>query len=71
MIYRYLRFCGFDVTYVRNFTDVDDKIIRRAHEEQVSCDTITERYIAEFERDSDGARVAEAHLRAARNASYR
>ena len=56
VIYRYLRFCGFDVTYVRNFTDVDDKIIRRAHEEQVSCDAITERYIAEFERDSDGAR---------------
>ena len=53
VIYRYLRFCGFDVTYVRNFTDVDDKIIRRAHEEQVSCDTITDRYIAEFERDSD------------------
>ena len=41
------------MTYVRNFTDVDDKIIRRAQEEQVSCDAITERYIAEFERDSE------------------
>jgi len=53
VIYRYLRFRGLDVTYVRNFTDVDDKIIRRAQEEQVSCDAITERYIAEFERDSE------------------
>ena len=41
VIYRYLRFLGFDVTYVRNFTDVDDKIIKRANEEQVSWETIT------------------------------
>lgn len=53
VIYRYLRFSGFDVTYVRNFTDVDDKIIKRANDEGVSWDTITERYIAEFTRDSE------------------
>ena len=53
VIYRYLRFLGFDVTYVRNFTDVDDKIIKRANEEQVSWETITERYIGEFHQDGE------------------
>jgi len=53
MIYRYLLFCGFDVTYARNFTDVDDKIIKRANEEQTDCAGITERYIAEFHADSE------------------
>ena len=53
VIYRYLLFSGFDVTYVRNFTDVDDKIIKRANEEHVSCDAITDRFIAEFRRDSE------------------
>ena len=42
IIYRYLKFSGFDVVYVRNFTDVDDKIINKANDERVSCDTITE-----------------------------
>jgi cysteinyl-tRNA synthetase len=53
VIYRYLRFLGFDVTYVRNFTDVDDKIINRANEEQVRWETITERYIGEFHQDGE------------------
>jgi cysteinyl-tRNA synthetase len=53
VIYRYLRFAGFDVTYVRNFTDVDDKIIKRANDERISCPAITERYIAEFHKDSE------------------
>jgi cysteinyl-tRNA synthetase len=53
VIYRYLLFGGFDVTYVRNFTDVDDKIIKRANEENVDCTTITDRYIAEFQKDSE------------------
>ena len=51
VIYRYLKTCGYDVTYARNFTDVDDKIIKRANEEQSTCEAITERYIAEFNRD--------------------
>ena len=42
IIYRYLKFSGFDVEYVRNFTDVDDKIIKKANDEKVSCETITE-----------------------------
>ena len=41
------------MTYVRNFTDVDDKIIKRANEEQVSWETITQRYIGEFHQDGE------------------
>ena len=48
IIYRYLKFAGFDVDYVRNFTDVDDKIIKKANDEKVSCEVITGRYIEEF-----------------------
>ncbi|MFC4655960.1 cysteine--tRNA ligase [Rheinheimera marina] len=44
VINRYLRFSGYDVTYVRNITDVDDKIIKRANENGESCDALTARY---------------------------
>jgi len=50
-IYRYFRYRGYDVTFVRNFTDIDDKIIRRANEEGVDCKTIAEKYIGEFNID--------------------
>jgi len=53
VIYRYLIFLGYRVQFVRNFTDVDDKIIKRAQEENVDCTTLTERYIAEFHRDAE------------------
>jgi cysteinyl-tRNA synthetase len=53
VIYRYLKFCGYDVKFVRNFTDVDDKIINKANEEKVSCEIITNRYIEEYYRDSE------------------
>ena len=53
IIYRYLRFAGFNVDYVRNFTDVDDKIIKKANDEKVGCDTVTNRYIEEFAQDAD------------------
>jgi cysteinyl-tRNA synthetase len=53
IIYRYLRFLGYRVEFVRNFTDVDDKIIKRANDENVRWETITERYIEEFYRDSE------------------
>jgi cysteinyl-tRNA synthetase len=53
VIYRYLLFSGYDVTYARNFTDVDDKIIKRANDERTSCAAITDRYIAEFHSDSE------------------
>jgi cysteinyl-tRNA synthetase len=51
VIFRFLRHLGYEVTYVRNYTDVDDKIIRRAQQEGVSSQEIAERYIREYEED--------------------
>jgi len=51
VIARYLRFAGYRVTFVRNFTDIDDKIIRRANEEGVPAREISERYVAAFRED--------------------
>src|SRR2546425_4778243 len=51
VIARYLRFAGYRVTFVRNFTDIEDKIIRRANEEGVPAREISERYIAAFRED--------------------
>ena len=51
VIYRYLKYVGYDVTYVRNYTDIDDKIINRANQEGVDYRTITERFIQAFDED--------------------
>jgi cysteinyl-tRNA synthetase len=51
VISRYLRFAGYRVTFVRNFTDIEDKIIRRANQEGVPAREISERYIAAFRED--------------------
>src|SRR5256884_3204076 len=51
VIARYLRFAGYRVTFVRNFTDIEDKIIRRANQEGVPAREISERYIAAFRED--------------------
>jgi cysteinyl-tRNA synthetase len=51
-MFRHLRARGFDVTYVRNITDVDDKIINRAHELNEEPVKLTERFIGEFHRDA-------------------
>ena len=51
MIRRYLEFSGYQVEFVKNFTDVDDKIIKRANEQGVSCDTITAKYIQAYSED--------------------
>jgi len=51
VIRRYLAFKGLRVTFVKNFTDVDDRIIRRANEEGVEATVISERYIAEYRAD--------------------
>ena len=53
VIYRYLLHLGYDVTFVRNFTDIDDKIIRRANEEGTDYRTIADRYIKAFYEDMD------------------
>ncbi|WP_295384294.1 cysteine--tRNA ligase [uncultured Thiodictyon sp.] len=51
--YRYLRHLGFAVTYVRNITDIDDKILRRAQERGESFTELTERFIAAMHEDAD------------------
>src|SRR5215470_1188492 len=48
---RYLRARGTDVTFVRNFTDIEDKIIKRAAEERITTEALTEREIARFNED--------------------
>ena len=53
VVVRYLRYLGYDVTFVRNITDVDDKIIKRAAENQESCEALTERLIGEMHADFD------------------
>lgn len=57
---RYLEYRGYRVTFVQNFTDIDDKIIRRANEEHVDFSEISERYIKEFWTDADGLNVRHA-----------
>ncbi|MGH7830421.1 MAG: class I tRNA ligase family protein, partial [Candidatus Binatia bacterium] len=52
VIYRYLAFLGYRVTFVRNYTDVDDKIIDRAKSEGTSAREIAEKYIREFNIDA-------------------
>ncbi|HBQ20855.1 MAG: cysteine--tRNA ligase [Deltaproteobacteria bacterium GWA2_38_16] len=52
VVYRYLQFKGYEVTYVRNITDVDDKIIKRAQEEKKTASEISEIYIKAFEEDT-------------------
>ena len=63
MIYRYLKHKGFDVTYVRNYTDVDDKIINKANKEGVSCTEISERYIEEYVNDMRSLGVADPDIK--------
>ncbi|MBI1910524.1 MAG: cysteine--tRNA ligase [Deltaproteobacteria bacterium] len=53
VVYRYLKYKGFDVTYARNYTDVDDKIIKRANDEGVTSEVIAERYIKAFDDDME------------------
>lgn len=57
---RYFEYKGYDVNYVSNFTDVDDKIIKKAIEEGVTADEISKRYIAECKKDMEGMNVKPA-----------
>ena len=50
---RYLRFSGFDLTFIRNITDVDDKIIKRANENNESCEALTTRFTNAMHKDFD------------------
>ena len=66
---RYLEYRGYDVRFVQNFTDIDDKIIKRANEEGVTYKDISEKYIEEFWTDAKGLNVREAtvHPKATEN----
>ncbi|WP_455384588.1 cysteine--tRNA ligase [Acidihalobacter prosperus] len=57
MVVRYLRWLGYDVTYVRNITDIDDKIIRRAHENGERIGALTERFIRAMHEDLEALGV--------------
>jgi cysteinyl-tRNA synthetase len=57
MIFRWLTRIGYAVTYVRNFTDVDDKIIKKSNETGEACSAITEKYIDEFHNEMDALNV--------------
>ncbi len=57
IVYRYLRFLGYDVTYVRNITDIDDKIIQRANEKGESFQSLTRRFIDAMHTDADALGV--------------
>lgn len=59
---RYLTYRGYKVRYIQNFTDVDDKIIKKANEERVSSLEISEKYIAEYKKDAHGLNVIDADV---------
>ena len=57
VIARYLRYSGYNLRYVRNITDVDDKIIKRAIENNETCDQLVDRMIAEMQKDFDALNI--------------
>jgi len=62
VIARYLRVKGYEVTYVRNFTDIDDKIIDKANQLAVDTQDVAERYIKEFHEDMDALNIERADI---------
>lgn len=66
---RYLEWRGYKVTFVQNFTDIDDKLIKKANEEGITVPEVAERFIKEFWVDAKGLNVREAtvHPRATEN----
>ena len=62
VIRSYLKYKGFDVVYVRNFTDIDDKIIKRAKQEGISWDAVAGKYTKEYYKDMDMLGVARADM---------
>lgn len=66
---RYLEYRGYKVNFVQNFTDIDDKLIKKANEEGITVAEVAERYIAEFWVDAKGLNVRKAtvHPRATEN----
>ena len=66
---RYLEYRGYNVKFVQNFTDIDDKIIKRANEEGTTYDVISKKYIEEFWKDANGLNFKKAtvHPKATEN----
>ncbi|MFA3760033.1 cysteine--tRNA ligase [Yersinia sp. 2544 StPb PI] len=62
VVARYLRYLGYSLTYVRNVTDVDDKIIKRALENNESCEQLTTRMLAEMHKDFDALNLERPDL---------
>jgi len=62
VVTRYLRACGYEVTYIRNITDIDDKIIARANVNGENIQSLTERFIAEMHQDADALGVIRPDL---------
>jgi len=60
---RYFKYRGYDVTYIQNFTDVDDKIIKRANEEGISVKEVTEKYIKGFSEDIEPLNISDDIVR--------
>lgn len=60
VVRRYFEYKGYDVNYVQNFTDIDDKIIKRAIEEGISTEEVAEKYIGEVRYDAENLGVNEA-----------
>ncbi len=59
---RYLKFRGMKVTYVQNFTDVDDKLIKKANEKGITVPEVAQRYIGEYRTDAHGLNVMDADV---------
>lgn len=59
---RYLKYRGYNVKYVQNFTDVDDKIIKKSIEEGIPASEVSEKYIAEYFKDAHGLNVMDADV---------
>lgn len=60
---RYFKYRGYDITYIQNFTDVDDKIIKRANEEGISVKEVTEKYIKGFFEDIEPLNISDDIVR--------
>lgn len=60
MVRRYLEYKGYDVTFVQNFTDIDDKMINRANQENITVKELGDRFIAEYYKDADGLNIKRA-----------
>jgi cysteinyl-tRNA synthetase len=59
---RFLEYTGYEVTFIQNFTDVDDKIINRSHEEGISPGDVSEKYIQEYFTDADALGIKRASV---------